>query len=644
MLDSTPGLATWHETYRAHLFTGGGFVVAILAVCLLGCAAARYASAKARKQQDAALGELAASMRTLSLVFPERYAALRRGAAKPGGRNRGARGGPGGVTAPRGKPTVRARLAGCAEGVGLGLDSYNVVTEIRPGTAAARCAVLRVGDRIVAVDGESLEGRALREVIVAADHHDFELIQQWLPLGTMAEAEARRQQMGGGDGDPYTPLSDGHRSTDHPSSGDEPIGLRDEVARRMAAPVAKESKESKESKGTVAFPRLEQQKPSRGAQGLRTTRLDGACFCGEEQLAPYDRALAEAIGGGARPAAQQLATEASRSKGLRTTRLDGSCFNVEARATSCDDMDADDDSSVSGGPPGLQTHRVCGMDRVGLDRVIAAERRTVEEREERIRGASIAEVVDAHGRPAGRLETGAVRPRSPVVGEHWPTPPRGVVGRALDTVFNRCSARTPGRGRPSGSSCRVSDICRQSTGDSLVSADASSRSTAFNDRSTDQDDAESPPAFPVFASGYASGVVARLRGGSSAEERQRLSISCGDERSEGTPAGVRPGRQRSRGASGAAPPMSLSRRAAISIERSGPPSYFGDESSPCSRPIGMVDEEKSYRASAAQAKETEMTPASAPDGATLLFPERSTSTSSHPGRPSFTRRETSTWI
>ena len=64
-------------------------------------------------------------------------------------------------------------LSGCepkAGGVGIDLTQANVILELRPGTAAARAAEegadagLRVGDRVLSVDGVALNGRVLTEV------------------------------------------------------------------------------------------------------------------------------------------------------------------------------------------------------------------------------------------------------------------------------------------------------------------------------------------------------------------------------------------------------------------------------------------------------------------------------------------------
>ena len=77
--------------------------------------------------------------------------------------------------------TIEITLSGCLPdngGVGVDLDMRNVILELREGTAASRAAGegvsgLRPGDRVLAVDGESLEGRSLTDVIQAAESHTF---------------------------------------------------------------------------------------------------------------------------------------------------------------------------------------------------------------------------------------------------------------------------------------------------------------------------------------------------------------------------------------------------------------------------------------------------------------------------------------
>jgi len=50
-------------------------------------------------------------------------------------------------------------LMGCGRGVGLGLNSRNVITELPPDGPAARSGQLRLGDQVVGVDGVALQGQ-----------------------------------------------------------------------------------------------------------------------------------------------------------------------------------------------------------------------------------------------------------------------------------------------------------------------------------------------------------------------------------------------------------------------------------------------------------------------------------------------------
>ena len=87
--------------------------------------------------------------------------------------------------APRGSSHSRSRadgtlvqLSDCAKGLGIGLNKSNVITELTPGGAAARSGLLRLGDRVVAVDGTALEGdRVLQDVMRPAASHSLELVR-----------------------------------------------------------------------------------------------------------------------------------------------------------------------------------------------------------------------------------------------------------------------------------------------------------------------------------------------------------------------------------------------------------------------------------------------------------------------------------
>ena len=55
-------------------------------------------------------------------------------------------------------------LVGCAQGMGLGLSAQNVVSQVFEHSPAARCAI-RVGDRLLSVDGASLLGCRLEDIL-----------------------------------------------------------------------------------------------------------------------------------------------------------------------------------------------------------------------------------------------------------------------------------------------------------------------------------------------------------------------------------------------------------------------------------------------------------------------------------------------
>ena len=83
---------------------------------------------------------------------------------------------------------IKITVSGCqpaAGGVGIDLTQQNVILEIRPETAASRAidagVGLQVGDRVLSVDGVSLRGRILTQVIQPADVHEFEVerVQGW---------------------------------------------------------------------------------------------------------------------------------------------------------------------------------------------------------------------------------------------------------------------------------------------------------------------------------------------------------------------------------------------------------------------------------------------------------------------------------
>ena len=110
---------------------------------------------------------------------------------------------------------------GCASGLGLGLDSVNRVTILRPGGPADACGLIAVGDRIVSVDGEPLGGLQLQQVLRPADRHVFGIEagdgaaaaaasreDSRIPVGTAVAASANPQDpaIGTSLGEPPEPL------------------------------------------------------------------------------------------------------------------------------------------------------------------------------------------------------------------------------------------------------------------------------------------------------------------------------------------------------------------------------------------------------------------------------------------------------
>ena len=55
-------------------------------------------------------------------------------------------------------------LVGCAQGMGLGLSAENVVSQVFENSPAARCAI-RVGDRLLSVDGALLDGCRVEDIL-----------------------------------------------------------------------------------------------------------------------------------------------------------------------------------------------------------------------------------------------------------------------------------------------------------------------------------------------------------------------------------------------------------------------------------------------------------------------------------------------
>ena len=77
---------------------------------------------------------------------------------------------------------VTVTLKGCTNGLGLGLNAKNVITQLDMGSPAATSGALQRGDRVIAVDGVKLRVRLfkgtqkLREVLRAADTHVLEIM------------------------------------------------------------------------------------------------------------------------------------------------------------------------------------------------------------------------------------------------------------------------------------------------------------------------------------------------------------------------------------------------------------------------------------------------------------------------------------
>ena len=106
---------------------------------------------------------------------------------------------------------VTVRLHGCASGCGIDIEpvpaGYEMITACAAGGAAANASAngtgFRVGDLLLTVDGESLQGRLLKEVMTPADTHEFVVARprvdlapplvvataaQALPMATAAQA------------------------------------------------------------------------------------------------------------------------------------------------------------------------------------------------------------------------------------------------------------------------------------------------------------------------------------------------------------------------------------------------------------------------------------------------------------------------
>ena len=96
------------------------------------------------------------------------------------------------------KPEVlEVVVTGCSEAVGLGLNAQQVITLLTPGGPAARCGGLEVGDRVVSVDGVSLEAETaddrpltVKDVLQPQDRHVFGVERGTSPGHESPAAEA----------------------------------------------------------------------------------------------------------------------------------------------------------------------------------------------------------------------------------------------------------------------------------------------------------------------------------------------------------------------------------------------------------------------------------------------------------------------
>ena len=120
--------------------------------------------------------------------------------------------------------TVTVTLKGCAaHGLGLGLNSKNVITQLDAGSPAANSGVLQLGDRIVAADGVKLKVRLfkgttkLREVLRTADTHVLEVRpkgERGIFAGVLRRPRGRAPRNGPAGAPPkHTPKGRGAKTT-----------------------------------------------------------------------------------------------------------------------------------------------------------------------------------------------------------------------------------------------------------------------------------------------------------------------------------------------------------------------------------------------------------------------------------------------
>lgn len=80
--------------------------------------------------------------------------------------------------------------------LGVLITAKNLVTDVTAGGASVQ--LLRLGDRIVSVDGHNLQGRPIHSAIGRAPSHTFWV--RWVPAAAKAAEPARAQLQGQGPG------------------------------------------------------------------------------------------------------------------------------------------------------------------------------------------------------------------------------------------------------------------------------------------------------------------------------------------------------------------------------------------------------------------------------------------------------------
>merc|ERR1719316_1237183 len=75
------------------------------------------------------------------------------------------------------------------DGLGIGLTLDNIIVEVEPGGSVHAQGDLQYGDQIVSVDGSSLSGRMLKDVIVPKRKH--QLVVRYTRMSSQREASGR---------------------------------------------------------------------------------------------------------------------------------------------------------------------------------------------------------------------------------------------------------------------------------------------------------------------------------------------------------------------------------------------------------------------------------------------------------------------